>query len=71
MQQDRQAQPLFSINLETQSQSIINIVEQNIKPEFLQTISDTDEKVFKEFRKENKQNNVSDFKGSLAVLGLP
>ncbi|MGK7886239.1 MAG: pentapeptide repeat-containing protein [Crocosphaera sp.] len=70
-QQARQAQPLFSINFETQSQSIINVVEQNIKPEFFQTIADTYEQAFQEFLEENERNNVSEIKGSLAVLGLP
>ncbi|MDJ0582947.1 pentapeptide repeat-containing protein [Crocosphaera sp.] len=70
-QQARQAQPLFSINLETQSQSIINVVEQNIKSEFFQTISDTYEQAFQGFLEQNKRNNISELKGSLAVLGLP
>ncbi|MGK7955214.1 MAG: NACHT domain-containing NTPase, partial [Crocosphaera sp.] len=70
-QQARQAQPLFLINLQTQSQTLINIVNQSIKPEFFQTISETYEQAFKEFLKESERNNVSELKGSLAVLGLP
>ncbi|MDJ0658499.1 MAG: pentapeptide repeat-containing protein [Crocosphaera sp.] len=72
-QQARKAQPLFSINLQAQSQPqpLINIVNQSIKPEFFQTISETYEQAFKEFLEESKRNNVSGLKGSLAVLGLP
>ncbi|MDJ0729715.1 MAG: pentapeptide repeat-containing protein [Crocosphaera sp.] len=70
-QQARQAQPLVLINQKPQSQPIINIVNQNINPEFFQMISDTYEQAFKEFLEESERNNVSELKGSLAVLGLP
>ncbi|MDJ0597799.1 MAG: NACHT domain-containing protein [Crocosphaera sp.] len=70
-QKARKAQPLFSINFETQSQPLINIVNQNINTEFFQTILETYEQAFKEFLEESERNNVSELKGSLAVLGLP